>query len=212
VTETRQQTPPQQSSQASLEEEIAAAIALILSGAVVPSRPPVEVIAGLLLLIPGLPDEARESSVTERVARLVVREGITPNEGTGSVRRAYQDNLAHAAHYAVNATKRVGMRLADGDGLKAAFEGEARPFAQHLDANRRRLAGARMVEAAAELHGPLLGWRHGHPKEPRPAHKAADGANFRVGSVPASTGALPGVLPGCTCTVVSPHENGRILS
>jgi hypothetical protein len=211
VTEARQQTPPKQPS--ATEEEIAAAIALILSGAVVPaSLPPVEVIAGLLLLIPGLPDEARESPVTERIARLVVGEGITPNEATGSVRRAYQDNLAHAAHYAVNATKRVGTRLAEGDGLKAAFEGEARPFAQHLDANRRRLAGARMVEAAAELHGPLLGWRHGHPNEPRPQHLAADGANFRVGSVPASTGALPGVLPGCTCTVVSPHENGRILA
>jgi hypothetical protein len=211
VTETRSR-PEKQSSQAPTEEEIAAAIALILAGTVTTPRPPVEVIAGLLALIPGLPDEARESPVRERVARLVLRDRIAPNDATGSVRRAYQDNLAHAAHYAVNATKRVAAKLAEGDGLKAAFEGEARPFAQHLDANRRRLAGARMVEAAAELHGPLLGWRHGHPKEPRPAHKAADGANFRVGSVPASTGALPGVLPGCTCTVVSPHENGRILA
>jgi hypothetical protein len=209
VTEARQQTPPQQSSPTA--EEIAAAIALILSGAVVPSRPPVEVIAGLLALIPGLPDEVRESPVTERVARLVLRDRIAPNDATGSVRRAYQDNLAHAAHYAVNATKRVAQRLAEGDGLKAAFEGEARPFAQHLDANRRRIAGARMVEAAAELHGPLLGWRHGHPTEPRPTHVAADGANFRVGSVPAATGALPGVLPGCTCVPVAPFENGREL-
>jgi hypothetical protein len=192
------------------EEEIAAAIALILAGSVSTPRPPVEVIAGLLALIPGLPDI--DFDVRERVARLVVRDRVVAPDASGSILRAYQDNIAHAAHYAVNATKRVATRLADGETVRAAFEGEARPFRQHLDANRRRLAGARMIEAAAELHGPLLGWKHGHPKEPRPNHAAADGANFRVGSVPLSTGALPGVLPGCTCTVTAPHENGRMLT
>jgi hypothetical protein len=71
-----QAAPPREGS--ALEEEIAAAIALILAGTVVPSRPPVEVIAGLLALIPGLPDEARESPVTERIARLVLRRPGSP--------------------------------------------------------------------------------------------------------------------------------------
>jgi hypothetical protein len=88
---------------------------------------------------------------------------------------------------------------------------EARNFAMHLDANRRRDAAFKMVEAAAELHGEVLGWKHGDPREPRPAHLAADGKNFRKGTVPISTGALPGVLPGCTCTVVAPFADGETL-
>jgi hypothetical protein len=196
--------------EASAEEEIAAAIALILAGSVSTPRPPVEVIAGLLALIPGLPDI--DFDVRARVARLVARDNIVAPKGSGGILRAYQDNIAHAAHYAVNATKRVAANITDGAKIDAALRGEARHLAQHLDANRRRLAGARMIEAASELHGPLLGWKHGHPKEPRPNHAAADGANFRVGSVPLATGALPGVLPGCTCTVTAPHENGRMLT
>lgn len=121
------------------------------------------------------------------------------------------ENLIHRAHYAIEATRRVTQQVVGGKTIPQAVRMEARHFAQHLEASRRRDAAFRMVEAAAELHGPLLGWKHGDPKEPRPAHLQADGKNFRAGTVPLSTGALPGVLPNCTCTVVAPHQNAPLL-
>lgn len=122
------------------------------------------------------------------------------------------ENLIHRAHYAIAATRRVAAGVAGGATIQGALRGEAHHFAQHLDASRRRDAASRMVEAASELHGPLLGWRHGDPAEPRPEHAAADGSNFVAGTVPLSTGALPGALPGCTCTVAAPMEGAPILS
>ncbi len=121
------------------------------------------------------------------------------------------ENLIHRAHYAIEATRRVTQRVVGGRSVPQAIRMEARNFAAHLEANRRRDAASRMVGAASDLHGPLVGWQHGNPREPRPAHKAADGKNFRVGTVPASTGALPGVLPNCTCTAVAPFEDAEIL-
>src|SRR5215217_8117746 len=121
------------------------------------------------------------------------------------------ENFLHRARFAIEATRRVTQRVVEGRSVVQAIRMEARPFAQHLQANRRRDAAFKMVEAAAELHGSLVGWKHGDPKEPRPSHLAADGKNFRAGTVPASTGALPGVLPNCTCSVVAPFENGEII-
>jgi hypothetical protein len=118
------------------------------------------------------------------------------------------DNLIYRAHYAIAAQK----RMAKGEGTVAERLDEEEPYLhRHRDAERRRTASAKMLDAAAELHGPILGWKHGHPREPRPHHRAADGHNFRVGRVPASTGALPGALPGCTCTVTAPYEGAPEL-
>lgn len=88
---------------------------------------------------------------------------------------------------------------------------EAPYFTKHREAVRQRDAARRMVEAAQDRYGPILGWRHGHPNEPRPTHLAADGFNFDARRTPISTGALPGVLPGCTCTVTAPFDNARTL-
>lgn len=121
------------------------------------------------------------------------------------------ENLIHRAHFAIEATRRVTQRVIGGRGVAQSVRMEARNFAMHLQANRRRDAAFKMVEAAAELHGNILGWQHGDPREPRPAHLAADGKNFIRGRVPASTGAYPGVLPGCTCSVVAPFDNGETL-
>lgn len=210
MTETR--TPPQSHA---TEEEIAASIALILAGGIsLPSgATPLSAIAALLLLLPGFPQSAENGSVANAVARLVVDDAKPlPNltETNTALRRAHIDNLVYRAHYAINATKRVAASVVDGD-LRGALQSEGRFLHQHLEANRRRVAGAKMVDAAVELHGPLLGWKHGHPSEPRPSHAAADGANFDATTIPVSTEALPGVLPGCTCTVTAPVPGARML-
>jgi hypothetical protein len=209
--EQRQQSRPESAQ----EEEIAAGIAALLAGffAVTTTAALVNAISSLLQLLPGLPDFGSDedetlsgASVTRSVARLVVRDRQTPGSSQ-TLRNAHVDNLLHRAHYAINATKRV-VRSED---IRKGFAKERMYFAAHREAERRRTAGAKMVDAAIELHGPLLGWKHGHPKEPRPTHLQADGMNFDARSVPAYTGALPGVLPGCTCTVTAPFENGRVL-
>ena len=207
-TRTAPQPRPQQTRQQSSEEEIAAAIAMVLAGSLVISgTTPLAAIAALLLRIPDAPD----LDVRRAAARLVLEDSPEVPRGAGALRTAYRDNLLYRAWYAVNATKRLGASVAGGEDLRGALKVEARYFAQHREANRRREAGARMVEAAVELHGPVLGWKHGSPQEPRPSHLAADGKNFDARRVPVSTGALPGVLPGCTCTVTAPSPGAEML-
>lgn len=205
MTETRQQV--QQSNLS--EEEVAFFVAYLLAGGDLPRGTSlIGAVAGLLRLLPGAPD----ADVTARVARRVVLNKPEAPRGAGAIGAARVSNLSHAGHYAVQATKRIVGKIAGGEGVAASLEGERRHLIQHLEANRRRLAGARMVDAAAELHGPLLGWKHGHPTESRPNHAAADGQNFVAAAVPASTEALPGVLPGCTCTITAPFEGAQTLS
>lgn len=205
-TERRQARPSDETS----EQHVARQIALVLAGVVVlPSGVSLAAaIAVLLRLLPGAPDV----NVTEAVARLVVQDQAklpSRSEGTTAASRS---NVAYRAHYAIEATKRIARDVAEGESLRDAIVAERPNLARHLEASRRRSAGVRLVEAAAELHGPVLGWVHGHPNEPRPTHEAADGQNFRADSVPTSTGAYPGVLPGCTCTVAPPFVNGRMLA
>lgn len=209
--EQRQQGGSVEEQAQTTEEEIAAAIAALLGDivAVQTVEALVGAIASLLARLPGLPESDGDDSVTRRVARLVVEGRPAFREGTSSatLRSTHVDNLIHRAHYAINATKRV----IQSDDTRKAFTQERRHFMAHRDAERRRTAGARMVDAAIELHGPMLGWRHGHPREPRPTHKAADGRNFDARTIPRSTGALPGVLPNCTCTITAPFPKAEVL-
>ena len=207
------QSPP---SQQSSEEEVAAAIAAVLAGGLVlpAGTTPLAAISALLGTL-GLPD----ASVRDAAARLVSEDpDLMPDNAAQlragpALRRAHLDNLIYRAYYAINAAKRITARVAEGEeaSLRGALDKERPYLQQHREANRRREAAARMVDAAVELHGPVLGWRHGHPKEPRPSHKAADGKNWEAGTVPLSTGALPGVLPGCTCVPVAPFPNAETL-
>lgn len=77
------------------------------------------------------------------------------------------------------------------------------------------MAGARATEAMMELYGPLLSWNWGATRTPedfRPHHKAADGRNFDVRrGIPVSTGALPGVLAGCSCAWGPPMPGASVL-
>lgn len=121
------------------------------------------------------------------------------------------ENLIHRAHFAIEATRRVTQRVVAGKGVGQAIRMEARNFARHLQANKQRDMAERMELSAMERYGPIGGWHHGDPKEPRPSHLAAHGKNYVLGTVPLSTGAKPGAEPGCTCSIVAPYENGEML-
>ena len=200
-------TRTQQAGDSQGVEEIAAAIAALLGGLVVLSSA-TSLAAAVAAVLERLP-ERPQAPLARRVARLVVADLPVVQGASDTLRRAHIHNLILRAHYSINAVRRVA-RFAP-DYVRAAFGKERRHYAAHREPERRRVAGARMVDAAVELHGPVLGWRHGHPKEPRPHHAAADGKNFDARRVPLSTGALPGVLPGCTCTVTAPFEGAQTL-
>jgi uncharacterized protein with gpF-like domain len=132
----------------------------------------------------------------------------------GRLRRAFSRlelSVSYRAHYAIAAAQRITESLRGGKSMAEATAKERPYFTRHREQVRQRDAARRMVEAAQERYGPVLGWRHGNPREPRPAHLAADGKNFRADRVPASTGALPGVLPNCTCVAVAPFDNAEVL-
>lgn len=216
MAETRVQSrPPQEGS--TLEEEIAAAIALILAGQVVPEVGVVAAIAALLTLLPGIPEaddtEGTEGSVSRSVARLVVRDTPATSRRSGAEVRTSVSNLSYRAHYAIEAVKRVAERVRSGESIAEAFQGERRFYTQHLEANRRRVSAARMNDAAAERWGPVLSWNDtGRAKTHRPAHLAASGANFDLRSPPAATGfKLPGEEPNCDCVAGPPIQGARLL-
>ena len=132
----------------------------------------------------------------------------------GRFRRAFsrlEHSVIYRAHYAVQAAKRLTVSLRSGKTIQEAREKEAPFFARHREAIKRRDAATRMRDAAMDRFGPILNWKHGDPKEPRPSHLAADGMNFDAREVPTSTGAHPGVLPGCTCSVGAPVEGAKML-
>lgn len=205
------QTP--QTSQAS-EGEIAAAIALILAGRVeVPSV--VGAIAALLRMIPGLPSLS-EDDVSLPVARMVSRiSGATPKPGDAQI-AVNAANLSYRAHYAIEATKRVALKVADGAGPREALSTERTHLVQHLEASEARSSGAALNEAAAKRWGPVLSWRHAASRKGaanhRASHVAADGANFDVRNPPQSTdGMLPGQALHCDCLPGAPIPGARML-
>ena len=195
------------------EEEVAGAILLVLAGQVVVAS----VAAAIASLLALLPDVAKlESPVADSVARLVSRDTPRLSEASGATRDAYLDNLSRRAHYAISAVKRIGQDVAGGTSLVEAIEKEAHNLSLHLERSARAVAAGKATDAMVALHGPLLSWNHaatGEPEEPRPAHIAADGANFDVRrGTPVSTGALPGVEPGCTCAWGVPIQGARTLT
>jgi hypothetical protein len=204
----------EQKTEQATEEEVAAALAAMF---LAPGAPPAGAAASaLLLLVPAFVPRELAQRVAHDAASFLPNVMPAPRGGVAE-RAAYRDNLLYRAFYAMSVQKRLaeavrGLGVEEAEqALAKALKAEERFFEQHREAARRRVAGARMVDAAAELHGPILGWKHGDPKEPRPSHAAADGKSFRADTVPASTGALPGVLPGCTCTVVAPRPGAEML-
>lgn len=215
------QRAPQQPQTAAQAE-----LAVALAGATGASQAAfVAAVAPLLLpLMPAsllaLPENA--SDVAEETAKLLYGSEAVPVPASGFARTAALEAISYRAAYAAAAVRRLsgGVLAAEtgsgGEALRAALGAERRHLGAHLEATRRRLAGARATKAMVDLHGPVLSWRHGEtrrPEEPRPTHLAADGANFdlRAGT-PAYTGALPGVPPGCSCAWGPPAPGARLLS
>ena len=172
------------------------------------------VVANIAWLLGRLPD-APDLPVLTSLARLVSQDRPSLPGTTGTRRAAIEDNLSRRAHYALSAVKRVGRDVGGGTPLGEAIQREAPNLAKHLERSERNVEAAKATDAMVALHGSVLSWRHGahgDPLEPRPAHLAADGANFDTAQgVPVSTGALPGVEPGCTCSWGAPNRDGRNL-
>lgn len=205
-----------QTQQQPTEEEMAAAIAAMLI--VSTTVPPAGAVAALLLvLVPRTIPVGIRNQIAADAASFIPDSLPRLRRASPALKNAYLENILFRAHYSIRALKRLStavMVRTDEDmlvRLKKALVLEEWYFARHREASRRRIAAVKAVDAAERLYGPLLGWRHGDPQEPRLTHLAADGKNFRAGTVPTSTGALPGALPGCTCSVVPPFRNARMV-
>ena len=228
-----------QSSSGAVEEIAAALLSGVAAQAMVgqiapllfPALPPA------LLRLPGGAGGTLAGDVAEESAKLVVTdvEKVEVSDGgldrnTGIVRAAQLDNVLYRAMYGLAAARRIGESVlgspvdssfATGGSagfataLDKALAVERRHLEAHKSTSRRRLAAAKAVEGMVELHGPLLSWNWGEtrtPREPRPIHLAADGANWRpLNGPPRSTGAYPGALNACSCAAGPPKRGARLL-
>lgn len=203
-----------------------AAVAVGLVGAAGATRQAfVAAVAPLLLpLMPAglLSDFDAAGDVAEGAARLLHGAEPVPVPSGGFARSAAMEAISYRAAYAAAAVGRLSASVLGAEGgergeaLRKALEAERRHLSAHLDATKRRLAGARVIDGLVELHGPVLSWNWGQtrtPDEPRPNHKAADKLNWDTRrGVPAETGATPGVLAGCSCAAGPPVRGARMLA
>lgn len=220
----REQTRRQQEAAQSTTEEIAV---ILLSGLAVETM--VSRIAPLLFpvlppVLLRLPDLAGD--VVEEAAQLMVA-GVEEMEvsGEGIIRAAKLDNVLYRALYGMAAARRIGGAVLGAisttgardftAALQQAAAREPRYFATHKDVSKRRISSAKATQGLMELHGEILSWNWGAtrtPREPRPTHLAADGANWRpANGAPLSTGSLPSVEKNCSCAAGPPKRGARIL-
>jgi hypothetical protein len=196
------------------EAEIVAAIALVLMGeAKVPDSK--SAVASLLaLLLPTLP-AALSARVSAEAASLALRDLPELLQGSGALAAASRGEFSYRAGYALAAVGRLAGAVAGDADFGAALRAEGAYFGAHREASRRRLASARLQDAAADVWGPILGWRHGvngTPSAPRPHHVAANGANYDVrNGPPVETGGWPSSLRHCSCAPGPPVAGGRML-
>ena len=179
-------------------------------------------------LLPAMPTRILRSAedaaqVARQAAELALSSAPEWGRPSGARERdATLEALLYRGLYAVNAVRRLArawLGPTDGEGTpqqRAARVAEAMNLERgylrgHVEANRRRVEGARGVDVAAALYGPLLGWYHLNPTlDPRIEHLDAHGHNFRAdGRPPAKTGAWPGVLLHCGCVPGPPHRGER---
>jgi hypothetical protein len=178
------------------------------------------------LLLPLMPtallaDVEAAGNVAEGAARLLYEADAVLVPSSGFARTAAMEAISYRAAYASAAVGRLSASVLGsepgkrGEALRKALEAERRHLSAHLDATKRRLAGARVIDGLVDLHGPVLSWNWGQtrtPDEPRPNHKAADKLNWDTRrGIPMETGAIPGVLAGCSCTAGPPVRGARML-
>lgn len=138
---------------------------------------------------------------------------VQPGERGVRPERAEEDEILRRALYTVNASQRMALDIANGRSPDEALERESRHYLAHTEAQQKRRSAKRLRAVAVEEFGPLLGWRHGDPKEPRILHQKADGFNYRADAgAPAATGGdFPGEKPGCTCVATAPFPGALVM-
>jgi hypothetical protein len=199
------------------EAEVAAAIAAVLGGAVVVASP---LAAIAFLLGPVVAPFGLSAPDAERVAtdsaRLVLDDVPRPPAAStlqDPLGRAHIHNLLRRGQFAIAVAKRVARRVGAGTPVREAFSAEASFLEKHRQAEADRISSAEAARAHLRRYGRQATWTHGDPAEPRPHHLAADGGQFDVLAPPASVGnVLPGVLPGCTCSITAPRPGARRLT
>lgn len=220
---TRTSQQPKEQEQGVTGRQVAAIAALLLT------RPkPGDLAAALLTLLPAallarFPSLGATAALT--AARLVLSTVDAPEPDTGRSwsRTGTTDGTlgivsgsdsrgeaVYSALYAVRATQRLFKGRED---FSTALDRERGYLALHRQAKERRAKAERLVEANADIFGPVLGWYHdGDPTDPRLHHVAADGFNFRADRPPARTGGYPSSLPGCGCVPGKPWPNGEVMN
>lgn len=127
-----------------------------------------------------------------------------------AAREARRSELWYRAAYIVNASKRVAQSLEGGATVEEAFAKEKRWWQAHEDARKNRLETANRVDAAAGIHGALLGWHAHDDDRTTPECAAADGTNFRAGQRP-RIGYPGGVHLKCRCFPGPPFATRRTV-
>ncbi len=128
--------------------------------------------------------------VRRRVARLLYR--------------SYEITLR--GWFVVNGLK----RLAKAEDKRAQLEKEKLFFRAHQKMRDKRRAANEMIDAMADVYGPLLGWYLGPIEKHCVICIDAHGANFKVSRRP-RIGWPSTVHDHCACSPGAPWPNGRML-
>lgn len=226
------------------EPEAAATIAAILAGGVASDDPVLDIAGALLAATPEAEIRAATPEVAAAAAAALATlaatdapvekpseeslEGLDFARGQGVLAKALAASRRLAGGtlgareallrgwYALNAYKRV--RKGQGPlGKMRALRRETTYFKQHLEASGRRVAAQGLLQAAAELHGPIMGWHAVLAENTTRDCRAAHGWNFDIRKGPPRliTGerAWPGVVhPFCRCTPGAPFPGARLMA
>lgn len=170
-----------------------------------------------LLAVPAL-----AADVAEEAASVALIDPPTFDAEAGEwERRASLENVLLRGFFAQASARRLAEATSgpsdvpSEERLAKALRAERSYLEAHQNARTRNLEGAKKTDRARELYGDIVSWNHGArgtPAEPRLAHVAASGKTWDLRKgVPASTGALPGTLPGCTCAWGPPGAAREML-
>lgn len=221
-------TRQQDSQQAEEEQGLSSTQVAVIAALLLTAPKPGELAAALLGLLPAVllarfPKAGADSALT--AARLVLSTVDAPKRNVGRSRSrtdttdetlgiasgsSSRDESVYTALYAIRAAQRLFKGRED---FAAALDQERGYLALHRQAKERRVKAQRVADAMVDLYETtVFGWLHGDPKEPRLNHVAASGKNLDLSKpIPISTGALPGALPHCTCSLVPAFSNATLL-
>lgn len=117
----------------------------------------------------------------------------------------------YRAAYIRSATLRVYEDTRKGKTLEEATETEKRFFRLHVVAQQNRMDAAKLVDLAAQKHGPLLGWYAKMDARTSAECRAANGKNFDP-LVPPAIGYPGSVHPDCRCKPGRPFKGKPSIS